>query len=142
MVFFIGWSRIILEGIERRWLSLAFVIVKENESLENAIKRFRRKVQREAIMRDFKKNSVYLKPSDKRRIKEARARKRIRKYLRRKQGRKNLWFLNKENIWIFIFLRAWGGKLGILEAILIEPCLRSTIPDFYGKCRCRRGRKK
>jgi len=66
------------------------VIVKENESLENAIKRFRRKVQREAIMRDFKKNSVYLKPSDKRRIKEARARKRIRKYLRRKQGRKNL----------------------------------------------------
>jgi small subunit ribosomal protein S21 len=67
---------------------LAFVLVKENESLENALRRFRRKVQREAIMRDYKKNSVYLKPGDKRRMKEHRARKRIRRYLRRKRERK------------------------------------------------------
>jgi small subunit ribosomal protein S21 len=66
---------------------LAFVLVKEDESLENALRRFKRKVQREAIMRDYKKSSVYLKPGDKRRMKEARARKRIRRYLRRKQER-------------------------------------------------------
>jgi len=66
---------------------LAFVLVKENESLENALRRFRRKVQREAIMRDYKKSSVYLKPGDKKRMKEHRARKRIRRYLRRKRER-------------------------------------------------------
>jgi len=66
---------------------LAFVLVKENESLENALRRFRRKVQQEAIIRDYKKNSVYLKPGDKRRMKEHPARKRIRRYLRRRQKR-------------------------------------------------------
>jgi len=69
---------------------LAFVLVQENESLENAIKRFRRQVQREAIMRDYKKNSVYLKPGDRRRLKEQRARKRLRRYLRRKKL-KEMW---------------------------------------------------
>jgi small subunit ribosomal protein S21 len=64
---------------------LAFVVVEENESLEKALKRFKRKVQREAIMKDYKKSSVYLKPGDKRRMKEVRARKRIRRYLKRKQ---------------------------------------------------------
>ena len=66
---------------------MAFVLVKEDESLENALRRFKRNVQREAIMRDYKKSSVYLKPGDKRRMKEARARKRIRRYLKRKQER-------------------------------------------------------
>ena len=69
---------------------MAFVLVKENESLEDAIRRFRRKVQREAIMRDYKKNSVYMKPGDRRRMKEHRARKRLRRYLRRKRQRE-LW---------------------------------------------------
>ena len=63
------------------------MLVKENESLENALRRFKRKVQREAIMKDYKKSSVYLKPGDKRRMKEARARRRVRRYLRRKQER-------------------------------------------------------
>jgi small subunit ribosomal protein S21 len=66
---------------------LAFVLVKENESMENALRRFRRKVQQEGIMRDYKKSSVYMKPGDKRRMKEHRARKRMRRYLRRKQER-------------------------------------------------------
>jgi small subunit ribosomal protein S21 len=64
---------------------LAFVVVEENESLEKALRRFKRKVQREAIMKDYKKSSVYLKPGDKRRMKEAQARKRIRRYLKRKR---------------------------------------------------------
>ena len=69
---------------------MAFVLVKDNESLENALRRFKRKVQREAIMKDYKKSSVYLKPGDKKRMKEHRARKRIRRYLRRKQE-KDIW---------------------------------------------------
>jgi len=66
---------------------LAFVLVKENESLENALRRFRRKVQQEGIMRDYKKSSFYLKPGDKKRMKEHRARKRIRRYLKKRQER-------------------------------------------------------
>ena len=66
---------------------MAFVLVKENESMENALRRFRRKVQQEGIMRDYKKNSVYMKPGDRRRMKEHRARKRMRRYLKRKRER-------------------------------------------------------
>jgi small subunit ribosomal protein S21 len=68
---------------------LAFVLVKEDESIDNALRRFRRKVQREAIMKDYKKSSVYLKPCEKRRNKEAKVRKRMRRYLRRKQQKEN-----------------------------------------------------
>jgi small subunit ribosomal protein S21 len=66
---------------------LAYVLVKENESIENALRRFKRKVQQEAIMKDIRKSSVYIKPGDKRRMKEQRAQKRMRRYLRRKQQR-------------------------------------------------------
>jgi small subunit ribosomal protein S21 len=69
---------------------LAFVLVKENETIENALKRFKRKVQREAIMKDYKKSSVYMKPGDRRRMKERRALKRVRRYLRRKR-QQELW---------------------------------------------------
>jgi small subunit ribosomal protein S21 len=69
---------------------LAFVLVKENESFENALGRFKKKVQQEAIMKDFKKNSVYVKPGDKRRVKEHRALKRMRRSLRRRQERELL----------------------------------------------------
>jgi small subunit ribosomal protein S21 len=66
------------------------VLVKENESLENALRRFKRKVQREAIMKDVKKSSIYVKPGEKRRMKEHRALKRMRRSLRRRQERE-LW---------------------------------------------------
>jgi len=61
-------------------------MVNENESIESAIRRFRRKVQREGIMKDVRKHSVYYKPGEKRRMKEAQARKRMRRRLRRKYG--------------------------------------------------------
>jgi len=66
---------------------VAFVSVQEDESLEHALRRFRKKVQREGIMRDYKRSTFYLKPGDKRRMKEHRARKRIRRYLRRRRER-------------------------------------------------------
>ena len=58
---------------------MAEVIIQESESLENALRRFKRKVQQEDIIKEIKRHSFYLKPGEKRRTKEALARKRNRK---------------------------------------------------------------
>jgi small subunit ribosomal protein S21 len=42
---------------------LAHIIVDENEILEKAIKRFKRMVEKEGIIREFKKREYYEKPS-------------------------------------------------------------------------------
>ncbi len=62
---------------------LAEVRVQDSESIESALRRFKRKVQQEDIIKDIKKHSFYLKPGDKRRAKQALARKRSRKKMRR-----------------------------------------------------------
>ena len=62
---------------------MADVIVHDGESLESALRRFKRKVQQEDIIKDIKKHAYYLKPADKRRAKQALARKRSRKKQRR-----------------------------------------------------------
>jgi len=64
-------------------LNVAEVKVQEGESIESALRRFKRKVQQEDIIKDIKKHSFYLKPGDKRRAKQALARKRNRKKIRR-----------------------------------------------------------
>ena len=61
---------------------MAEVRLQEGESLENALRRFKRKVQQEDIIKEIKKHSFYLKPGEKRRVKEALARKRLRKKTR------------------------------------------------------------
>jgi len=58
---------------------LAEVRLQEGESLENALLHFKRKVQQEDIVREVKRHSFYLKPGEKKRVKEALARKRGRK---------------------------------------------------------------
>jgi small subunit ribosomal protein S21 len=50
--------------------------------LENALRRFKRKVQQEDIIKEIKKHSFYLKPGEKKRVKQALARKRLRKKTR------------------------------------------------------------
>ena len=62
---------------------VAEVKVQDGESIESALRRFKRKVQQEDIIKDIKKHSFYLKPGDKRRAKQALARKRNRKKMRR-----------------------------------------------------------
>ena len=62
---------------------MADVKIQEGESVESALRRFKRKVQQEDIIKDIKKYSFYLKPGDKRRAKQVLARKRNRKKLRR-----------------------------------------------------------
>ncbi len=67
----------------RGWIRLAEVRLQDGESIESALRRFKRKVQQEDIIKDIKKHSYYLKPGDKRRAKQALARKRTRKKQRR-----------------------------------------------------------
>ena len=43
---------------------MAEVKVQEGESIESALRRFKRKVQQEDIIKDIKKHSFYLKPGD------------------------------------------------------------------------------
>jgi small subunit ribosomal protein S21 len=66
-------------------VSLAEVRLQEGESLENALRRFKRKVQQEDIIKEVKRHSFYLKPGEKKRVKEALARKRSRKKARKEQ---------------------------------------------------------
>ena len=58
---------------------MAEVRIQEGEPLENALRRFKRKVQQEDIIKEIKRHSFYLKPGEKKRTKEALARKRNRK---------------------------------------------------------------
>ncbi|HZQ18657.1 MAG TPA: 30S ribosomal protein S21 [Terriglobales bacterium] len=64
---------------------MAEVRLQEGESLENALRRFKRKVQQEDIIKEVKRHSFYLKPGEKQRVKEALARKRSRKKQRKEQ---------------------------------------------------------
>ena len=58
---------------------MAEVRLQEGETLENALRRFKRKVQQEDIIKEVKRHSFYLKPGEKKRVKQALARKRNRK---------------------------------------------------------------
>ena len=64
---------------------MAEVHLQDGESLESALKRFKRKVLQEDIIKDTKRHSFYLKPGEKKRVKEALARKRNRKKVRKEQ---------------------------------------------------------
>jgi small subunit ribosomal protein S21 len=72
-------------GWKRGVFQLAEVRVQEGEPLENALRRFKRKVQQEDIIKEVKRHSFYLKPGEKKRVKEALARKRNRKKARKEQ---------------------------------------------------------
>ena len=58
---------------------MAEVRVQEGETLESALRRFKRKVLQEDIIKETKRHSFYLKPGEKKRVKAALARKRNRK---------------------------------------------------------------
>ena len=62
---------------------MAYVEVNQGESFESALRRFKRKVQQEAIIKEIKRHSVYLKPGERKRLKIAQAQKRMRKRMRR-----------------------------------------------------------
>jgi small subunit ribosomal protein S21 len=65
---------------------LAEVRLLEGESVDNALRRFKRKVQQDEIIKEVKRHSYYLKPGEKARLKQALARKRARKKLRKEHA--------------------------------------------------------
>ena len=62
---------------------MAEVKLQEGETLENALRRFKKKVLLENIIGEVKRHSFHLKPGQKIRVKQALARKRNRKKSRR-----------------------------------------------------------
>jgi small subunit ribosomal protein S21 len=62
---------------------LAQVRMFEGESIESALRRFKRQVQQEGIIKEIKKHSFYVKPGEKKRLKSKLAQKLKRKKVRR-----------------------------------------------------------
>jgi small subunit ribosomal protein S21 len=65
---------------------VAEVRLQDGENLEGALRRFKRKVQQEDIIKEVKRHSYFLKPGEKKRVKQALARKRLRKKARQNRG--------------------------------------------------------
>jgi small subunit ribosomal protein S21 len=65
--------------LQRPEVNVAEVRSQEGESIENLLRRFKRKVQSEDIIKEVKRHSYYLKPGEKKRVKQALAQKRARK---------------------------------------------------------------
>lgn len=59
--------------------------VHDNESIESAIKRFRKKCERDGITRELKKRSFYEKPSLKKKKKREALKRKLEKKMRRQQ---------------------------------------------------------
>ena len=55
---------------------MAEVHIQDGETLENALRRFKRKVLQEDIVKEVKRHAFYLKPGQKKRLKSVLARKR------------------------------------------------------------------
>ncbi len=61
---------------------MAYVSVNNNESIESALRRFKRKVITEEIIKDLKRHAHFVPPGQKAKLKSANARKRNRKRFR------------------------------------------------------------
>ncbi len=69
-------------------ISIAFVKVDDGENLEKAIKRFKRMVEKEGIIREWKKREYYEKPSTIRNRKRKSLERKIQKKIRKAQQSK------------------------------------------------------
>ncbi|MBK9155717.1 MAG: 30S ribosomal protein S21 [Chloracidobacterium sp.] len=61
---------------------MAFITVNNNESIESALRRFKRKVISEEIIKDLKKHAHFIPPGQKAKLKSQNARKRNRRRFR------------------------------------------------------------
>jgi len=60
------------------------VVVNNQEPFEKALRRFKKKYEKAGILKDIKKHTFYLKPSEEKRLRRAKAAKRARKLARAK----------------------------------------------------------
>ncbi|MFO8057311.1 MAG: 30S ribosomal protein S21 [bacterium] len=61
------------------------IVVKDNESFENAVRRFKKQCEKAGVLSEIRKREHYEKPSIKRKKKALAARKRMLKKLRKQQ---------------------------------------------------------
>ena len=64
---------------------MAYISVNNNESIESALRRFKRKVISEEIIKDLKKHAHFIPPGQKAKLKSANARKRNRRRFRQQR---------------------------------------------------------
>lgn len=64
---------------------MASILVNANESIESALRRFKRKVISEEIIKDLKKHAHFIPPGQKAKLKSANARKRNRRRFRQQR---------------------------------------------------------
>ncbi|HEV7699532.1 MAG TPA: 30S ribosomal protein S21 [Pyrinomonadaceae bacterium] len=64
---------------------MASIYVNANESIESALRRFKRKVISEEIIKDLKKHAHFIPPGQKAKLKSANARKRNRRRFRQQR---------------------------------------------------------
>lgn len=66
---------------------MAKVILKDGESQENLLKRFRKEVMKERILSEARRKRWYISPSEMRRIQKQRAIRRARRRTRQREAR-------------------------------------------------------
>lgn len=75
------------------WLMNSFngrmVKLRDNESVDNLLRRFKKKVEQAGILKEVKRREYYLSPSQKRREKHKKALKRLRKLEKRMAAHEN-----------------------------------------------------
>ncbi len=68
---------------------MAYISLNSNENIESALRRFKRKVISEEIIKDLKKHAHYIPPGQKAKLKSANARKRNRRRFRQMRPNNN-----------------------------------------------------
>jgi small subunit ribosomal protein S21 len=64
---------------ERREFHMAKVVVRKTESLDDALRRFKRGVSKDGTLQEYRKREFYVKPSVQKKLKSEAARKRNKK---------------------------------------------------------------
>lgn len=70
-------AHLLLRELRKGGIRLPLVHVKEDESFENALRRFKRKCEKSGVLSELKKRQHYEKPSEKRKRKAIAARKKV-----------------------------------------------------------------
>ena len=67
--------------------NMVFVKVRDNESIEEALRRFKRECERNGILKEIKRREHYLTPSVKRKLKQQETLRKLRRLRRKRSAR-------------------------------------------------------
>lgn len=61
------------------------IVLQENENIDRALKRFKKKYERSGVLKEYKKRTFFIKPSIEKRMEKIKARRRAAKDLMRER---------------------------------------------------------